>query len=104
VPSSTLTSSIKTKSSEVPWNEPEEKECHFSKSGISIPDTTAQRLCKRFLKYFTAVHQESPPQIEEKIDQKGGYVLQIDGTQNHGRGTITVLSRIFVLLGGMVED
>ncbi|HJH25758.1 MAG TPA: hypothetical protein C5S37_03070, partial [Methanophagales archaeon] len=64
---------------------------HFSKSGISIPDTTAQRLCKRFLKYFTAVHLECPPQIKEKIEQNGGYVLQIDGTQNHGRGTIMLL-------------
>ncbi len=63
----------------------------FSKGGISIPDTTAQRLCKRFLKYFIAVHQESPPQIKEKIEQNGGYVLQIDGTQNHGRGTIMLL-------------
>lgn len=64
---------------------------HFSKSGISIPDTTAQRLCKRFLKYFTVVHLESTPQIKEKIEQNGGYVLQIDGTQNHGRGTIMLL-------------
>jgi hypothetical protein len=64
---------------------------HFSKSGISIPDTTAQRLCKRFLKYFTAVHLECPSQIKEKIEQNGGYVLQIDGTQNHGRGTIMLL-------------
>jgi hypothetical protein len=64
---------------------------HFYKSGISIPDTTAQRLCKRFLKYFTAVHRESLPQIKEKIEQNGGYVLQIDGTQNHGRGTIMLL-------------
>lgn len=64
---------------------------HFSKSRISIPDTTAQRLCKRFLKYFIAVHLESTPQIKEKIDQNGGYVLQIDGTQNHGRGTIMLL-------------
>lgn len=64
---------------------------YFSKSGISIPDTTAQRLCKRFLKYFTIVHLESTPQIKEKIEQNGGYVLQIDGTQNHGRGTIMLL-------------
>lgn len=64
---------------------------HFSKSGISIPDTTAQRLCKRFLKYFIVVHLESTPQIKEKIEQNGGYVLQIDGTQNHGRGTIMLL-------------
>lgn len=64
---------------------------HFSKGGISIPGTTAQRLCKRFLKYFTAVHLESSPQIKEKIEQNGGYILQIDGTQNHGRGTIMLL-------------
>ncbi|NQE53818.1 hypothetical protein C5S29_09515 [ANME-1 cluster archaeon GoMg3.2] len=64
---------------------------YFSKSGISIPDTTAQRLCKRFLKYFTIVHLECTPQIKEKIKQNGGYVLQIDGTQNHGRGTIMLL-------------
>lgn len=64
---------------------------HFAKSGISIPDTTAQRLCKRFLKYFAAVHLESLPLIKEKIEQKGGYLLQIDGTQNHGRWTIILL-------------
>lgn len=27
----------------------------------------------------------------QEIDQNGGYVLQIDGTQNHGRGTIILL-------------
>jgi hypothetical protein len=63
----------------------------LSQNEVSIPDTTAQRLCKRFLKYFTAVHQESLPQIKELIKENGGYVLQIDGTQNHGRGTIILL-------------
>jgi len=40
-------------------------------SGISIPDTTAQRLCKIFLKYFIACRAsgEYPPQIKEKIEQ-----------------------------------
>jgi len=30
-------------------------------------------------------------QIKKEIEKNGGYVLQIDGTQNHGRGTIRVL-------------
>jgi hypothetical protein len=58
---------------------------------VSIPNTTAQRLCRRFLKYFIAVHLESSIQIKKEIEKNGGYVLQIDGTQNHGRGTIVVL-------------
>ena len=57
----------------------------------SIPNTTAQRLCRRFLKYFTAVHLESSMQIKKEIEKNGGYILQIDGTQNHGRGTIMIL-------------
>ena len=64
---------------------------YVSKSGILIPDTTAQRLCKQFLEYFTAVHLESRPLIKEKIVQNGASVLEIDGTQNHGRGTIMLL-------------
>ncbi|MFZ2071808.1 MAG: hypothetical protein WAV32_09500 [Halobacteriota archaeon] len=43
------------------------------------------------MKYFTVVHLESTSQIKEEIEQNGGYVLQIDGTQNHGRGTIMLL-------------
>ena len=58
---------------------------------ISIPDTTTQRLCRRFLKYFIAVHLESSIHIKEEIEKNGGYVLQIDGTQNQGKGTIVVL-------------
>ena len=59
--------------------------------GPFIPRSTLQRLCVRFLCYFIAVHLESLPLFADHICVNGGYVLQIDGSQNHGRGTLLLV-------------
>lgn len=59
--------------------------------GPCIPCSTLQRLCVRFLRYFIAVHLESFSLFAEHIRGNGGYVLQIDGSQNHGRGTLLLV-------------
>jgi len=57
----------------------------------SIPRSTLQRLCVRFLRYFIAVHLECLPLFADHVRDNGGYVLQIDGSQNHGRGTLLLV-------------
>jgi len=57
-----------------------------------------QRLCFRFLRYFIAVHLESLPLLAKYVRDNGGYVIQIDGSQNHGRGTLILVKD---MMGGM---
>lgn len=59
--------------------------------GPFIPQSTLQRLCIRFLRYFIAVHLESFPLLADHLRGNGGYVLQIDGSQNHGLGTLLLV-------------
>lgn len=59
--------------------------------GPFIPRSTLQRLCIRFLRYFIAVHLENLPLFADYIRVNDGYVLQIDGSQNHGRGTLLLV-------------
>lgn len=63
----------------------------IASTGPIIPRSSIQRLCLRFLKYFIAVHLESFSLIKDIISQQGGYILQIDGSQNHGRGTLILV-------------
>lgn len=63
----------------------------IASKGLTIPRTSIQRLCLRFLKYFIAVHLESFPLLVRITCQQGGYILQIDGSQNHGRGALIVV-------------
>lgn len=65
----------------------EEIACH----SLFIPRSTLQRLCVRFLRYFIAVHLENLSLLAEHIHGNGGYILQIDGSQNHGRGTLLLV-------------
>ena len=52
--------------------------------GVHIPSRTANRLCRLFLRYFTAVHIESAPAIRALLKRQRGYVLILDGTGHHG--------------------
>ena len=52
--------------------------------GVHIPSRTANRLCRLFLRYFTAVHIDSAPAIRALLKRQGGYVLILDGTGHHG--------------------
>jgi hypothetical protein len=63
----------------------------IARDGPFIPRSSVQRLCFRFLRYFIAVHLESLSLFAEYIWVNGGYVLQIDGSQNHGRGTLILV-------------
>lgn len=63
----------------------------IARFGPCIPRSTLQRLCVRFLRYFIAVHLESFSLFADFIRGNGGYVLQIDGSQNHGRGTLLLV-------------
>lgn len=63
----------------------------LARFGPSIPRSTLQRLCVRFLRYFIAVHLECLPLFADHVCDNGGYVLQIDGSQNHGRGTLLLV-------------
>lgn len=63
----------------------------IARDGPFIPRSSIQRLCFCFLRYFIAVHLESLPLLADYIRVQGGYILQIDGSQNHGRGTLILV-------------
>ena len=63
----------------------------IARDGPFIPRSSVQRLCFRFLRYFIAVHLESLPLLAKYVRDNGGYVSQIDGSQNHGRGTLILV-------------
>lgn len=63
----------------------------IARDGPFIPRSSVQRLCFRFLRYFIAVHLESLSLFADYTWVNGGYVLQIDGSQNHGRGTLILV-------------
>ena len=63
----------------------------IARDGPFIPRSSIQRLCFRFLRYFIAVHLEGLSLLADYIGVQGGYILQIDGSQNHGRGTLILV-------------
>jgi len=63
----------------------------IARDGPFIPRSSIQQLCFRFLRYFIAVHLENLSLFAEYTWGQGGYVLQIDGSQNHGRGTLILV-------------
>ncbi len=68
-----------------------EIQAEIGRVGLFIPRSTLQRLCIRFLRYYIAVHLESMSLLAEQVRMNGGYVLQVDGSQNHGRGTLLLV-------------
>jgi hypothetical protein len=52
--------------------------------GVRIPGRTVAKKCNDFLSYVLAVHMEHLPEIGDLLKEKGGYVLNVDGTGTKG--------------------
>ncbi len=58
--------------------------------GIEIPVRTISHLAHKFIAYFQVVHQESIQLLRKAMQQRGGYILHIDGTCEDGSRVLFV--------------
>ena len=58
--------------------------------GIEIPVRTISELSQKFVAYVQVVHQESIKLLRRAMQQRGGYVLHIDGTCEDGSRVLFV--------------
>ena len=58
--------------------------------GIEIPVRTISHLAQKFIAYFQVVHQESIQLLRKAMQQRGGYILHIDGTCEDGSRVLFV--------------
>ena len=59
-------------------------------NGVTVPERTVHHLATRFLEYWTAVHIESTETIRAALEERGGYVLHLDATQENGSRPLLV--------------
>ncbi len=69
--------------------------------GIEIPVRTISELSQKFIAYVQVVHQESIKLLRRAMQQRGGYVLHIDGTCEDGSRVLFVC---FDSLSGQVLE
>ncbi len=58
--------------------------------GIEVPPRTVSYLAQKFVAYFLAVHQDSTTLLRKDMDDRGGYILHIDGTCEEGSRVLLV--------------
>ena len=69
--------------------------------GIEIPVRTISKLSQKFVAYVQVVHQQSIKLLRRAMQQRGGYVLHIDGTCEDGSRVLFVC---FDSLSGQVLE
>jgi hypothetical protein len=58
--------------------------------GIEIPLRTISALTQKFVAYVQVVHQQSIPLLRTQMQERGGYILHVDGTCEEGSGVLLV--------------
>jgi len=58
--------------------------------GIEVPVRTISELSQKFVAYVQVVHQESIQLLRTEMQQRGGYILHVDGTCEEGSGVLLV--------------
>jgi hypothetical protein len=58
--------------------------------GIDVPVRTVSDLAQKFVAYFQIVHRESIPLLRKQMENRGGYILHIDGTCEEGSSVLLV--------------
>lgn len=58
--------------------------------GIEVPLRTIRELSQKFVTYVQIVHQESLQLLRAAMQQRGGYILHVDGTCEEGSGVLLV--------------
>lgn len=58
--------------------------------GIEVPLRTISQLAQKFVAYVQVVHQESIPLLRSQMQERGGYILHVDGTCEEGSGVLLV--------------
>lgn len=58
--------------------------------GIEVPVRTISELTQKFVAYVQVVHQESIQLLRTQMQQRGGYILHVDGTCEEGSGVLLV--------------
>jgi len=57
---------------------------------IDVPVRTISELAQKFVAYFQVVHQQSIHLLRKDMDDRGGYILHIDGTCEEGSSVLLV--------------
>jgi hypothetical protein len=58
--------------------------------GLEVPVRTISQLAQKFVAYVQVVHQESIPLLRSQMQERGGYILHVDGTCEEGSGVLLV--------------
>jgi hypothetical protein len=58
--------------------------------GIVIPESSVNYLARKFVAYFQVVHEESVGLLRSAMQERGGYILHIDGTCDKGSRVLLV--------------
>ncbi len=69
--------------------------------GIVIPESTVNYLAHKFVAYFQIVHEESIGLLRDAMQERGGYILHIDGTCD--KGSRVLLACVDSLSGQVLE-
>jgi hypothetical protein len=56
--------------------------------GIEVPLRTISQLAQKFVAYVQVVHQESIPLLRSQMQERGGYILHVDGNRDLCRGWV----------------